>query len=60
MRALVWVGIGVFVAVTLGMAFFAPGGPATATLGGREIAAAFLGLFVLVLAVLGPDWRDWF
>jgi hypothetical protein len=41
------------------LVFLPPVAP-SAGISTKEAGAAFLGLVILVVAVLGPDWRDWF
>ena len=59
-RALLLLGLGVLAAVGAATFFLLPAQAAPPGISTREAGAAFLGLVVLVIAVLGPDWRDWF
>jgi hypothetical protein len=58
-RPLLWTGIVLVVAIVAAIAFWFPV-TASGGVGTKEAGAAFLGLVLLVVAVLGPDWRDWF
>jgi hypothetical protein len=59
-RGLLFLGIPLLVAIATAIFLFLPAPARPAGVSGREAGAAFLGLVVLVIAVLGPDWRDWF
>lgn len=52
-------GIVLLVAIATAVLVFVPPAAPAVGLSGKEAGAAFLGLVVLVVAVLGPDIRDW-
>jgi hypothetical protein len=58
-RGLLFAGIVGLVALAAGLAALLPSAARAPDLSAKEAGAAFLGLIVLVVAVLGPDMRDW-
>jgi len=59
-RGLLIAGITALVGLAVACFAFLPAWHSSPGISSKEAGAAFLGLVVLVVAVLGPDWRDWF
>ena len=58
-RGVLWIGIVALVAAGVALMMWIPA-PNGTPVSSREVGGALVGLVVLVVAVLGPDWRDWF
>lgn len=58
-RGLLLVGIVALIALAAGIFLLVPPVAPAPGVSSKEVAAAFLGLIILVVAVLGPDFRDW-
>ncbi|GEM_PF-3887672 len=59
-RALLAVGAALLSAMAAGILLLPHPAPGAVGVTSKEAGAAFLGLIILVVAILGPDWRDWF
>lgn len=59
-RGLLLSGILVLVVLAGALFFLLPSSAPAPGVSSKEAGAAFLGLVIIVVAVLGPDWRDWF